>query len=197
MTPLTLQHVARLDELLAGGAVPAVTFPQAIGGTSVCDGFWRFFSGSWPEGGISAWNTTSSWKTQWQPFLPPGLFSFGEDVFGNQLVQVSGCDNVLLWNHESGECHDLLVGPCELLRTVVESGIDWIDFYSDGSLPTAMLYGTVSLDMNLHWTIPLILGGEVLPENVSVVQRESHLVGHADLWSQVSGLPPGTTVIPR
>lgn len=197
MPPLSIQQVTRLNELFATGATPPVAFPQSIGGTSLCDGIWRFFSDSWPQGGITGWNVGSSWKSHWQSFLPSGLFSFGEDVFGNQLVLVGGCDNVLLWNHENGECHDLFVGPCELLRTVVESGMDWIDFYCDGSLAVARQHGAVPLDMHLHWTTPLILGGQVSRDNISLVQREPHLVGHAKLWSQVSGLAPGTTVIPR
>ncbi len=197
MTPLSLQHLVRLDELLAGGTAPPAAFPQAVGGTSVSDGIWRFFSNSWPLGGISGWNVGSSWKSYWQPFLPSGLFSFGEDVFGNQLILANGCDNALLWNHENGECFDLLVGPCELLRTALESGIDWIDFYSDGSLTVAKQYGAVSLEMHLHWTTPLVLGGQVSRDNISLVQRELHLVGHARLWSQVSGLLTDTVVVPR
>jgi hypothetical protein len=197
MTPLSLQHITRLDKLLASGTTGLVAFPQAIGGTCVCDGIWRFFSNSWPQGGISGWNIGSSWKSDWQPFLPSGLFSFGEDVFGNQLALIDGSHNALLWNHENGECCDLLVGPCELLRATAESGIDWVDFYSDGSLAVARRYGAVPLDMHLHWTTPIILGGKVAPDNVSLVQRESHLAGHAKLWSQVSGLTPGTAVIPR
>jgi hypothetical protein len=194
---LSLKQVVCLDELLASGAPPPVAFPQAIGGTSVCDSIWRFFSDSWPQGGILGWNVGSSWKSHWQPFLPSGLFSFGEDVFGNQLVLVNGCDNALLWDHENGECCDLLVGPCELLRTALESGIAWIDFYSDGSLAIARQFGAVPIDMHLDWTTPLILNGRVSRDNVSLLERELHLVGHAQIWSQLSGLPPGTTVIPR
>lgn len=197
MTLLSAHHVARLVRLLANGGTPLLAFPQSIGETSLCDGIWRFFSDSWPLGGIGDWNEGSSWKSHWQPFLPSGLFCFGEDVFGNQLVLVGGFDNVLLWNHENGECHDLFVGPCDLLRTAVESGIEWIDFYSDGSLAVARQYGPVPPKMHLHWTTPLILGGEVSPANLSLAEREPHIVGHANLWTQVSGLPPGATLLPR
>ena len=197
MTPLSLEHLARLDELVSGGMALPAAFPEAVGGTAVCDGIWRFYSDSWPQGGIAGWNRGSSWKSHWQQFLPPSLFAFGEDVFGNQLVFINGIENTVLWNHENGECFDLLVAPCELLRTALDSGIDWIDFYSDGSLAIARQYGAVPLDMHLHWTTPLILGGQVNRDNLNLVQREPHLVGHAKLWSQVAGLPPGTAVIPR
>ncbi len=197
MTSLTVQHVDHLDELLAGGTALRNSFPLAIGDTSTGAGVWRFFSGSWPEGGVSRWNLGSSWKSHWQSFLPPELFSFGEDVFGNQLVVVDGFENAMLWNHENGDCIDLIVPPCELLTTVLESGLDWIDFYSDGSLVVAKQHGAVPLDVHLHWTTPLILGGHVALDNLSLVQRATHLVGHGKLWSQISMLPPGATVIPR
>ncbi len=141
-------------------------------------------------GGIAGWNSRA-WKPLWQSFLPTGLFCFGEDVFGSQLAVVEGFKNAVLWNHENGECFNLLVSPCELLRTVLGSGLDWIDFYSEGSLAVARLYGAVPLDSHLHWTTPLILGGRVSRDNLTVVEREQHLAGHAKLWSQVGGLPIG------
>jgi hypothetical protein len=193
--PITSHQLVRLDELLASGMPLLVALPQAVGGTTICDGLWRLFSNSWPQGGISGWNSASPWKLSWQPFLPTGVFSFGEDVFGNQLILVDGFENAMVWNHENGESQDLFVRPCELLRTALESGIDWIDFYSDGSLAVARQYGAVPLQMHLHWTTPLILGGPVSKENLTLVEREAHLVGHAQLWSQISGLPPGTTII--
>ncbi len=196
MTPLGLQHLSGLDELLTSGTTYLAAFPQAIGGTSACHGIWRFFSDSWPQGGISSWNGGSSWRAHWLPFLPSGFFSFGEDVFGNQLVVVNGGGAAVLWNHETGECHDLLVGPSELLRTAFESGIDWIDIYSDDSLAIAKQFGPVPLASHLHWMKPLFLGGQTTPDNVSLVKREAHLIGHAKLWSQVGELPPGTSVIP-
>lgn len=197
MTTLSLQHLVRLDELLAGGTVPRIALPRAIGETCVCDDIWRFFSDSWPDGGVLHWNCGSSWKSQWQPFLPPGLFSFGEDVFGNQLVLVDGYENVFLWDHESGGSHDLFLGPSDLLRTALESGIDWIEFYSNRSLMIARKFGAVPLDMHLDWTTPLILGGEIAPQNTALLERDSHLVGHAQIWSQVRDLPPGTAVMPK
>jgi hypothetical protein len=188
MKPLSLQDLDRLDELLSDGTVFSTASPQAIGETSASQGLWRFFSNSWPQGGISGWNTGSQWVSFWRPFLPPGLFSFGEDVFGNQLILTTDCQNVLLWNHENGECNDLLVPPPELLRTVLQNGLEWIDFYSDGSPATAREFGAVPLDMHLHWTTPLILGGQVAHNNILLVERQAHLVGHAKLWSQIARL---------
>jgi hypothetical protein len=96
MTPLLAEHVATLNELTLEGMVATRALPRSVGGTQACEGLWRFFSDSWPVGGAEAWNSTSSWKTAWQPYLPQGLFSFGEDVFGNQLVVVNRRENVFL-----------------------------------------------------------------------------------------------------
>ena len=75
--------------------------------------------------------------------------------------------------------------------------IDWIDFYSDGSLQIARGFGVVPEDSHLHWTTPLVLGGSVNLANLGIVPRDKHHVGHAKLWAQVSGLPPGTEVVTR
>ena len=125
------------------------------------------------------------------------MFSFGEGVFGNQLVVVNNRESVFLLDHENADCHDLLVCPRELLAIVLEHGIDWIDFYSDGSLNVARQHGAVSEDLHLHWLTPLNLNGRVSLNNLAPLEREPHLVGHADIWRQIRGLPPGTTVIPR
>lgn len=195
MIPLTIDQTTRLDILLATGSTPLLAFPVAIGETNISEGFWRFFSDSWPEGGITRWNQASMWKKKWETFLPLGFLTFGEDVFGNQLTILTGKESVQLWNHENGSLHDLLLAPGELLRTVLENGLEWIDFYSDGSLQVARELAPVPIDSHLHWTTPLILGGQVSRGNTSLIQREPHLVGHAKIWAQISGLPPGTTIV--
>jgi hypothetical protein len=40
----------------------------------------------------------------------------------------------------------------------------------------------------------LILGGVVAVGNVSIVDRFAHLSGHAELWKQIGGIPPGTEI---
>jgi hypothetical protein len=197
MMQLELAHIARLRESLASGVPFAEAAPQAIGGTEACGGLWRFYSESWPAGGAKRWNEGSSWKQHWREFLPRDAFAFGEDVFGNQLIVVPGHENALLLNHENAECADLYCDPSSLLTTILNDGIDWIDAYSDGSLSVARRYLPVAQDSHLHWTTPLILGGMVDDSNISTIERESHLVGHAKLWLQVRGLPPGTVVTPQ
>lgn len=188
-------NVDRLKHALDGGLPITDALPRTIGGTVVCDGLWRFYSDSWPQGGIQRWNSSSQWKQNWSEFLPAGGIAFGEDVFGNQLMIVAGKAPVFLWDHENGECVDLIADPVELLAVSVDSGIDWIDFYENGTLAVGRRLGSVDRASHLHWTRPLTLGGDVSEANVSIVERESHLAGHADLWKQLRDLPPGTELI--
>jgi len=197
MMQLEPTHIARLKEALEHGASVAEALQKAIGDIEACDGLWRFYSESWPPGGIRHWNSDSRWKQHWEAFLPQRAFAFGEDVFGNQLIVVPEEDGVFLWNHENGECTDLYSDPVSLLTTALKDGIDWIDLYGDGSPVVARRFGPVVRESHLHWVTPLILGGVVSDSNISVVERETHLVGHAKLWSQLRDLPPGTTVTPN
>jgi hypothetical protein len=173
-----------------------VALSKRIGGAQIADGIWRFFSANYPIGGVAEWNLNSAWKREWE--LSPQVFhSFGEDLFGNQLIVQPGVQSVHLWNHENGSVIDLLLDPATLLETIVQSGLDWIDFYNDGSLKIAeKRLLDVSPECHLHWTTPLILGGKVGLANTSVVERSMHLVGHAKLWKQLCSRDPGTIIIP-
>lgn len=194
MRELTPSLAAGLRDQVEAGTNIEETLASSVGGYTACHGLWRFYSDSWPEGGVRRWND-GTWIQLWRPFISKPLYCFGEDIFGNQLVILEEHDNAVLWDHESGELSDLYVDPVVLIETVLASGLDWIDAYSDGSLSLARQYRTVPLDSHLHWVTPLILGGQTRPENLTLVEREAHLIGHAQLWAQVSELPPGTQVV--
>jgi hypothetical protein len=193
--PLSRDDVARCRAFLERGEVPLETLPKYVGDRQLGDGFWRFFSPAYPTGGVTSWNAASTWKQAWS--MPEdAVFAFGEDLFGNQLVIPRESDSAAVWNHESGELVDLLLPPLELLETCIDSGLDWIDFYTPAVLEVGRVRrGDVPEDSHLHWTTPLILGGVVVPSNTSVVERRAHLLGHADLWRQLAGLDPGTAVV--
>ncbi len=182
---LELTHLVRLNDSLNQGRPLEESLPAAIGDTAVCMGLWRFYSDSWPVGGVRHWNTNSQWKLHWSDFLPDAVFAFGEDVFGNQLMVGAENDVVTLWNHENGAFTNLYLNPVDLLTTALNDGIDWIDQYNDSSLMIARRFGPVANESHLHWTMPLFLGGNVNDSNISIVEREPHLVGHAKLWSQI------------
>lgn len=163
-----------------------------IGESTLAGGVWRLYGQRWPLGGFVEWNTTGPWRKCWEPSLAVGLRSFGEDVFGNQLVLLDGKDEVLLWDHETAATYDLLLPPFHLLRVVSTHGVSWIDSYTDQILAVADAAPNLDRDSHLHWITPLFLGGEATQENTSVEDRCSHLEFHATLWRSLEGLPPGT-----
>jgi len=189
MSELRVSMIERLKtELLKSDRE---TFPRILGGQTTGDGLWRFFTSN----KIGPWNAPKTWRGTW-PELSPELFFFGEDIFGNQLTLKKDSENVWLWNHENGDLVDLLLDLATLLETVIQSGIDWIDFYS----PEMLVVGRAKLidvpeNCHLHWTQPLLSGGSMTMANTSVVNSTMHLQGHGSLWTQLRGLPPGTEVI--
>lgn len=197
MRAIALQDVVALRHQLERGTDLIQAFPLTLGARTAADGLWRFYSESWPGEGITWWNSLSPWRCHWKSFLPANLYTLAEDIFGNQLFIVPGRDETYLLNHENAEFQSLYVSPVDLISNVLESGIDWIDFYADGSLAIARAFGEVPDDFHLHWTTPLILGGSLTLANVTLVSRDSHHIGHAKLWAQLSGLPAGTSIIRR
>lgn len=192
MTTLTTDQIVRLNAALAGGASPREALPACIGGTVVCNGLWRFFSDSHPKCGVAHWNAV--WCAAWA-FPKENAFTFGEDVFGNQLILTTNGTTAHVCDHENGSCCDLQLGVAYLLESVIQHGLSWIDFYSNGSLEVAKGFaGDVTWEQHLHWTHPLILGGAITSPNLSVVDRFAHLSGHAKLWKQVSEIDPGTEI---
>jgi len=197
MRDLRRDHIVQCREAVGRGTRVAESLVKYVGGHQLASGLWRLFSGTFPPGGAMTWNSPEIWKGAWG-LSADAFFAFGEDLFGNQLVIPAGGDVAMIWNHESGELADLVLGPIELLDTCLDSGLGWIEFYT----PAMLEVGRVQLpevpnDSHLHWTTPLILGGSVLPSNTSVVERRQHLEGHAALHRQISGLDHGAFVIPK
>lgn len=191
---LTHEDVAGLRESLAAGTKVDLALTASLGGKQVSRGAWRFFSADVPTGGLLTWNAPGAWKSAWA-ISETAFLAFGEDVFGNQIVLVPEHEAVYLWDHESGRLENLIVPVCDLLETCIDSGLDWIDFYSPGALAVAgERAAEVDWGSHLHWTTPLILGGSPTASNTSIVDRWKHLRGHADLWRQVGDVPLGESV---
>jgi hypothetical protein len=195
MRNLSSEDCIQLRSELSRTTPLAEALVTCVGGTQVAGGLWRFFSAYHPKDGVTDWNSSAAWKREWG-FAPSLFHAFGEDLFGNQLILRPGFENVHLWNHEDGSVADLLLDAATLLEAVVQGSLDWIDFYNDGSLTIAQTrLKDVPAECHLHWTTPLILGGNVGVENTTVVERSMHLVGHAKLWMQVRGCDPSTIVV--
>jgi hypothetical protein len=195
---LTKVDVAALREGLQYGRAPEDVFAAATGGRSTGGGFWRFFSPTFPDGGLQGWDH-AEWRSYW-PSLPSSVLFVGEDLFGNQIGvrRDRPQGDALIWSHENGDFWSLEMPIAALLEAVVEAGVEWLDFYSDGSPQVAAESGlTVGGGQQLHWIKPLILGGTVTRDNLTLVERHAHLIGHGKLWAQVGHLPPGTEVVGR
>lgn len=192
MITLTNNQVVRLSDMLLSDISSREALSTCVGGTGIGNGLWRFFSESHPSCGVSRWN--EEWCAAWG-LLKENAFTFGEDVFGNQLILTANGNTVYVCDHENGSCFDLELSVADLLESAVQHGLSWIDFYSNGSLEVAQdLLGGITWEQHLHWTQPLILGGAIASSNISVMDRFAHLSGHTQLWKQISGIIPGTEI---
>ncbi len=192
MDTLTSDRLLQLRDALSRGASVREAVPASLGGTILGDGCWRLFSNRHPECGVALWN--EEWCAAWG--IPKtNVFTFGEDVFWNQIIVTADENTVYVCDHENGSCFDLQLGVVDVLESVLQHGLSWIDFYSNGSLEVAKgLMAEIAWEQQLHWVQPLILGGVVKSSNVTKVGRSAHLSGHVQLWKQVAGLAPGTEI---
>jgi len=195
MRPLTKEALSRFESAFNPEEDVLTLVADTIGGTVTANGLWRIFGRSAPPPGVVQWNEPTLWKTCWGE-VARDKTCIGEDIFGNQLVCIPETADLLIWDHESGSLFTLEAPPDVALAAVLEHGIDWIEFYKNGS-PRIALHRLPDVPdtSHLHWTMPLVLGGAVDVNNTSIVERTKHLIGHAMLWQQVRDLPPGTKVI--
>lgn len=199
MEQMTQDDLARLRAAVEDGGPIHDHMARHIGERSTAGGFWRFFSlGYPPPEGLTGWNS-SEWRRHW-PSLSPALLFFGEDLLGNQLGidPRNPASDVVFWNHEDGAVLSLELDALSLLDAVAEAGVDWLDCYADGSPQVALNSGlAISPLVHLHWVKPLILGGLVNGQNLTLVEREPHLIGHGQLWAQIGDVEPGTEIVFR
>jgi len=190
----------RIDDLkhrlIEDNARPSA-LAATVGDASLCDGLIRLFSAGYPQNlGVNGWNDSEGWRATW-PSVSVEYF-FGEDVWGNQLTITDGSPNVFLWGHEDASMFDTALEVVDFLEALLKYGLIWTDYYSEEMLRIGKTnLSNVTDESHLHWITPLILGGTVVQENVSVVPRVPHLTGHGKLWQQISGLPPGTEIVGR
>jgi len=188
-------NLTQLRTLSSDASLEAVV--SIVGDRTLGAGAWRFFGQQFPEGGIAAWNSpAAAWRLEWGESLL-GLLTFGEDVFGNQLLFSPGAGPVRIWMHENGEVVNTELDLATIAEAAMQNGLGWLDPYADGSLDAAADFGLPAPTNHLHWQTPLVLGGSVEVANLTLVEREAHLMGHAKLWARIGGLPPGTHVVVR
>lgn len=168
---------------------------KVLGGKGVASGFWRFFSRTHPACGTGEWNLR--WCRSWG-LAPENVYSFGEDLFGNQLLIFMGRTSAYVLDHEDGECHDTQLSVDDLVEAVLDNGVGWLDFYANGANTIGVDFvAQVDWESHLHWVQPLSLGGRVSRDNVSIVERMAHLVGHERLWERIRDAAPGDEILPQ
>jgi hypothetical protein len=196
MTSLTPHDIGNLKDGLATGRPLSEVVTTVVDGRLVDNGFWRFFG--FNELGplsLAEWNGPTLWKHAWRGLAD--LTFWGEDVFGNQLLLDTN-GNVILWDHENASTTATGFDLVTVLDTSLTYGLGWLDFYSDGSYLLAKdRQVELPIGSHWHWIQPLILGGQVAAKNMTAVERVPHLIGHAQLWLQVRGMPPGSHVVPK
>src|SRR5262249_15090988 len=179
MRPLTKEALSRFESAFVPEGDVLALVADTIGGTVTANGLWRIFGRSSPQPGIVEWNVPKLWKIHWGESALDKT-CIGEDIFGNQLVCLPDTPDLAIWDHESGALFSLQVPPDVALKAVLEHGVDWIEFYQNGSPGIgSKRLADVPDTSHLHWTMPLIIGGAVDINNTTVVERTNHLIGHA------------------
>lgn len=163
-----------------------------LGGLTMCDGRWRFYQDSPSEPSSRTW--TNFWEQAWG-MVPKSTLHIGEDVFGNQISVNESSHETYICNHENNIYSEIGLKVVDLVNAVAKHGLFWIDFYNDGSLDIVEHLPKISIVQHFHWVHPLVLGGRVDLNNVCIIERIPHIIGHAKLWRSIQGDSLGTEYV--
>ena len=120
-----------------------------------------------------------------------GLFSFGQDLFGNQFCFDIEKGGIVFFCSETGE------------REIISSGFsDWINllhekleyFTGMNTLQSWILNNEFYFNQRLYPAIPFIMGGEYKINNLFASALPDYLKAYANITRQVDNLPDGTPV---
>jgi hypothetical protein len=128
--------------------------------------------------------------TQEFDFLFKGLYSFAQDVFGNQFV-FNDEGQISLFNIESGSCDIVAQNFKESLSILIND----IDYYA-GITYEKMWKGEyeLALDQRIQPKIPFVIGGEYKLDNFYVNNYPAYLSYNADIAKQIYNLKDGEKV---
>jgi hypothetical protein len=128
--------------------------------------------------------------TQEFDFLFKGLYSFAQDVFGNQFV-FNDEGQISLFNIESRSCDIVAQNFKESLSILIND----IDYYA-GITYGKMWKGEyeLSLDQRIQPKIPFVIGGEYKLDNFYVNNYPAYLSYNADIAKQIYNLKDGEKV---
>ncbi|EAY24868.1 SMI1/KNR4 family protein [Microscilla marina] len=125
--------------------------------------------------------------------LSQGIFSFGEDLFGNQFCFSK--DGVILFNLESAEKEKIATNFEGFLAAIFDNSED-LDYYTGQSLMQEWqsLGHSLQYGERLCPKQPFIIGGEFEVENLHVKSFDKNLEYNSKIAYQISNLPDGTEI---
>ncbi|MFJ1702152.1 SMI1/KNR4 family protein [Kitasatospora sp. NPDC088346] len=139
---------------------------------------------------LLSWNGENTWKDTYGG-LADGLFSFGQDIFGNQFAIMDGSD-VVVFDPETAEV--------EVLGTGLESWAQWLLADPEVNAAANFAYafqqrnGALEPDQRL---VPLqffVAGGDYEFDNFAVRDAVTAMRIRGPIAQQVYNLPDGATI---
>ncbi|MUV04514.1 hypothetical protein GN157_12415 [Flavobacterium rakeshii] len=113
-----------------------------------------------------------------------GLYSFGEDIFGNQFC--FSAKGVFFFNIEIGE-KDFLCLTFDEWLFMLENETDYL---------TGQIFSDIIINHELRLCpkIPFVTGGEYKKENLRSMNFPDYIIINANIARQIYNLPDGTSV---
>jgi len=135
-------------------------------------------------------NVNSVLQTEFN-FLFDGLFSFAQDIFGNQFAFNIDNGHIVLFNIETGTKEILAKGFKEWLNILVED----LEYYTGMSYEKEWKQNySIALNERLQPKIPFVIGGNYSIDNFYANSYPAYLLYNADISKQVFHLKDGEKV---
>lgn len=135
-------------------------------------------------------NVNSVLQTEFN-FLFDGLFSFAQDIFGNQFAFNIDNGHIVLFNIETGTKEILAKGFKEWLNILVED----LEYYTGMSYEKEWKQNySITLNERLQPKIPFVIGGNFSIDNFYANSYPAYLLYNADISKQVFHLKDGEKV---
>jgi hypothetical protein len=136
--------------------------------------------------GLSSWNSKELWKFTYAR-IPPDLFCFADDVFGNQFALLG--DAIVVFQCETGDIEFLASTFEEFAgRVILDS-----DYLTGRSILNSWrkANGRLLPRDKLVARRPFVLGGEYTAQNLAAVESARSMRIRGPIASKISELPDG------
>jgi hypothetical protein len=135
-------------------------------------------------------NVNNVLKTEFN-FLFDGLFSFAQDIFGNQFAFNIDNGDIIFFNIETGAKEILAKGFREWLNILLAD----LEYYTGMSYENEWKQNySIALNERLQPKIPFVIGGDYSVDNFYVNNYPAYLLYNADISKQIFNLKDGEKV---